>query len=116
MFSFLHQKRQDMTRTVQRPLMRRLSVTAGPFAVLFLLITAAGAGAQNAPADAKPSMEIYGFAMMDIGHNFNTIHPDWFDTMRVTKLPSFEGEFGEDHNAFAGVRQSRLGAVSYTHL
>src|SRR6188508_1803971 len=104
MFSFLHQKRQDMKRTVQ--ITQRLSVKAGlsgPIAVLLLLITAAGAGAQNA-ADPKPSMEIYGFAMLDIGHNFNTIHPDWFDTMRITKLPSFEGEFGEDHNAFAGVR------------
>jgi len=29
--------------------------------------------------------------------------------MRVTRLPSFEGQFGEDHNTFAGVRQSRLG-------
>ena len=105
-----------MTRTVQQ-LTERLSVPAGlagPLAVLLLLVSAAGAGAQNAPADTKPSMEIYGFAMMDIGHNFNTIHPDWFDTMRVTKLPSFEGEFGEDHNAFAGVRQSRLGVKAST--
>ena len=59
-------------------------------------------------------MEIYGFAMLDIGHNFNTINPNWFDTMRVTKLPSEEGQFGKDHNAFAGVRQSRLGVRSTT--
>ncbi|WP_239490985.1 DcaP family trimeric outer membrane transporter [Luteitalea sp. TBR-22] len=63
---------------------------------------------QPQPA-AKPSMEIYGFAMLDIGHNFNTINPNWSDTMRVTRLPSFPGEFGQDNNAFAGVRQSRLG-------
>jgi hypothetical protein len=66
------------------------------------------AAAQNQPA-SKPSMEIYGFAMLDIGHDFKSINPNWFDTMRVTRLPSFEGEFGESNNTFAGVRQSRLG-------
>ena len=45
---------------------------------------------------AKPSLEIYGFAMLDIGHDFKQIDPNWFDTMRVTKLPSFEDQFGRD--------------------
>ncbi len=58
---------------------------------------------------AAPSLEVYGFAMLDIGHDFKQINPNWTDTMRVTKLPSFENQFGEDHNTFAGVRQSRLG-------
>ena len=69
---------------------------------------ARGPGARPA-ADPRPSFEIYGFAMLDIGHDFKQINPNWFDTMRVTKLPSFEDQFGEDHNTFAGVRQSRLG-------
>ena len=63
---------------------------------------------------AKPSLEIYGFAMLDIGHDFKQIHPDWYDTLRLTRLPKFENEFGEDHSTFAGVRQSRLGVRSYT--
>jgi len=71
------------------------------------------AAAMPAPAptqpDAKPTFEVYGFAMLDIGHDFKQINPNWSDTMRVTRLPSFENEFGEDHNTFAGVRQSRLG-------
>ena len=65
--------------------------------------------AAQPPRSTNPSLEVYGFAMLDIGHNFNQIHPNWFDTMRVTKLPSFENEFGRDHNAFAGVRQTRFG-------
>jgi hypothetical protein len=84
-------------------------------AVMAVLLVAAGvsdARAQAAPA--SPSMEIYGFAMLDMGHDFTSINPNWFDTMRVTKLPSFEGQFGEDHNTFAGVRQSRLGVRSST--
>jgi hypothetical protein len=34
--------------------------------------------------------------------------------MRLTKLPSVADQFGEDHNTFAGVRQSRLGVRSST--
>jgi hypothetical protein len=34
--------------------------------------------------------------------------------MRVTKLPSFKNQFGEDNNTFAGVRQSRLGVKAST--
>jgi hypothetical protein len=67
------------------------------------------APAAQAQSASKPSAEIYGFAMLDIGHDFKQINPNWFDTMRVTRLPSVEDEFGRDHNTFAGVRQSRLG-------
>ena len=62
----------------------------------------------------KPSFEIYGFAMLDIGHDFKQIDPNWFDTMRVSKLPAFENQFGQDNDTFAGVRQSRLGVRSST--
>ena len=68
---------------------------------------------QSQPA-AKPSFEIYGFAMLDIGHDFKQINPNWTDTLRVTRLPSFENEFGRDNSTFAGVRQSRLGVRSST--
>ncbi|HEU4690605.1 MAG TPA: DcaP family trimeric outer membrane transporter, partial [Vicinamibacterales bacterium] len=73
--------------------------------------TAQGSQAQQPPG---PSLEIYGFAMLDIGHDFKQIDPAWSDTMRVTKLPSFEDQFGRDHNTFAGVRQSRLGVRTST--
>ena len=87
------------------------------FSTAMLLATAVTASAQTAqqPApDAKASMEVYGFAMLDMGHNFKPINPNWSDTMRVTKLPSFDRQFGENHNTFAGVRQSRLGVKSAT--
>ena len=71
------------------------------------------AAAQPAP-DAKTTAEIYGFAMLDIGHDFKQINPNWFDTMRVTRLPSVRDEFGRDNNTFASVRQSRLGVRTST--
>jgi outer membrane DcaP-like protein len=78
--------------------------------VAALLVALTGTARAQAPAQqAGPSLEVYGFAMLDMGHDFKTIAPAWFDTMRVTKLPSFDGQYGEDHNTFAGVRQSRLG-------
>ena len=61
---------------------------------------------------ARSSFEVYGFAMLDFGQNFKQIHPNWFDTMRVTRLPSFEDEFGHDNSTFAGVRQTRFGVRS----
>jgi DcaP outer membrane protein len=77
------------------------------------LASAQDSGTQPKP-ESKPSFEIYGFAMLDIGHDFKQIDPNWSDTMRITKLPSFENQFGEDHRTFAGVRQSRLGVRSST--
>ena len=66
------------------------------------------------PADPKPEFNIYGFAMLDLGHDFKQIDPAWTDTLRITRLPSTDKQFGENHNTFAGVRQSRLGVKSST--
>ncbi len=60
------------------------------------------------------TMEIYGFVMLDMGHEVNQSDPDWFDVLRPTKLPAFENEFGEDGNFFASVRQSRIGVKTST--
>jgi hypothetical protein len=68
--------------------------------------------AAQAPDQPKPSTTIYGFAMLDFGSNFKTIDPNWFDTMRITKLPSYQDQFGKDGSWFAGVRQSRFGVKS----
>jgi DcaP outer membrane protein len=57
----------------------------------------------------KPEMEIYGFAMLDMGYDFGQVDPNWFDVMRPIKLPSFHNEFGENGRLYTGVRQSRFG-------
>ena len=62
----------------------------------------------------KNWFQIYGFAMTDIGYNANQIHPDWYDVVRPTKLPTIKNEYGTDGNAFFSVRQSRLGVKSST--
>ena len=93
----------------------RVSRSIGRIGLLAVVLVLVGVTAAQAQQPAGQSwLEIYGFAMLDIGHDFKTIDPNWSDTMRVTKLPSFAGEFGKDHNTFAGVRQSRLGVRTST--
>ena len=72
---------------------------------LLLLTTLVGVAA----ADDSSSLEFYGFVMMDAGYNVDQIHPNWFDTMRVTKLPAFDNQYGSDGNTFFSVRQTRFG-------
>jgi hypothetical protein len=79
----------------------------------FILLLAYAATALSQEAAEQKSMEIYGFIMTDAGYNFNQIHPDWFDVVRPTKLPSYEGEFGSDGNAYFSVRQTRFGTRGY---
>jgi hypothetical protein len=98
---------------------RRLLRPAFAGAASVILVLAAGPalaqdGAKPAQEQTKSWMDLYGFAMLDIGENFKTIHPDWYDTMRVGKLPSVADEYGKDGNFFAGVRQTRFGVKTST--
>ena len=63
-------------------------------------------------ADSKPWLDIYGFAMMDMGYDFKQTDPDWFDVVRPVKLPAFKKQFGADGNTYFSVRQTRFGAKS----
>jgi len=77
--------------------------------------TPAAVAAQDttAKAEAKARLDIYGFAMLDMGYETKQNDPDWFDTLRPTKLPAYPNQYGEDGHFFAGVRQSRLGVKGF---
>jgi len=64
-------------------------------------------------SEAKPRLDIYGAAMLDMGYQTGQNHPDWFDVVRPTKLPAYENEFGMDGRWFMGVRQSRFGVRGF---
>ena len=81
--------------------------------ILFALITTCSLMTVTAQDEPKKTMEIYGFIMMDAGYNFDQIHPDWFDVVRPTKLPTFKNQYGTDGNFFFSVRQTRLGFKNY---
>ena len=75
--------------------------------------TPAAAQAAAPQAEAKPRLDIYGFAMLDMGYQSGQNDPNWFDVVRPTKLPAYENQYGEDGHYFAGVRQSRLGVKGF---
>lgn len=81
--------------------------------IFFIMLTANTGWAQEEDKEKKKAMEIYGFIMMDAGYNFNQIHPDWFDVIRPTKLPSYKNQYGTDGNFYFSVRQTRLGFKNY---
>ena len=76
--------------------------------------TAAPKPPQDSEKKGESTFEIYGFAMLDAGYQLKQNHPDWFDVIRPTKLPSFPNEFAPNGKTFFGVRQSRLGVKSST--
>ena len=64
--------------------------------------------------DSQTKWDLYGFIMLDGGYNADQQHPDWYDTVRPTKLPSFANEFGANGHWFYGVRQTRFGVKTTT--
>ena len=82
------------------------------FAAFLASVVCTPAFAQD--EESGTTLDVYGFAMLDMGYQVNQNDPDWFDVVRPTKLPSFENEFGADGHWFASVRQTRFGVKSST--
>ena len=82
------------------------------FSVLSLIFFNVQIKAQD--TEPKKTMEISGHVMMDSGYDFGKMDPEWFDTMRPTKILDSEGnEFQNQGNVFFGVRQTTLSIKNY---
>jgi hypothetical protein len=92
--------------------MRNLNHLRTSLAAAMIALSAAPVASGQTPQG--PRMEIYGFAQADFGYDFKQIAPEWFDVLRVTKLPSYDKEYGEDGRTWASVRQSRFGVKGWT--
>jgi len=55
------------------------------------------------------NLELYGFLQLDAIQDFKRVNPDWDATLRPSRIPTMEGEFGGDGQSIFSVRQSRLG-------
>jgi len=83
--------------------------------LLTAALLAAGSSAAFGQAPAPgPRMEIYGYVQADLGYDFNQINPDWYDVLRVSQLPTYQSQYGEDGRTWASVRSSRLGVRTWT--
>jgi hypothetical protein len=69
----------------------------------------AGLGASGAARAEGPDWEIYGFAMADYIQDFQRVDPNWTATLRPSKIPTVDGQFGGDGQSIVSVRQSRFG-------
>ncbi len=79
-----------------------------------LLVLCGLAGVASLAHAVDTTWDVYGYVMMDAGYDTKQVDPQWFDTMRPTKLPAFEDQFGADGNTFFGVRQTRFGVKTTT--
>lgn len=74
---------------------------------------ASGQGEAVARGPREPSdhhLELYGFAQVDAIQDFRRVDPDWDATLRPSKIPTTDGQFGSNGQTVFSVRQSRLGA------
>ena len=66
-------------------------------------------------AAAKPrrqsdnNLEVYGFAQVDAIQDFKRVNPNWDATLRPSRIPTTEGQYGSNGQTVFSVRQSRLG-------
>src|SRR5690349_10524212 len=79
--------------------------------ILCLSLAAQSFAQDDAP---KKALEVYGFAMTDMGYDFKQIDPRWFDALRINRLPRYKDQFAPDGKTFFGVRQTRFGVAGYT--
>ena len=61
-----------------------------------------------AGADDGQSFQIYGFAQVDLIHDFGRLDPDWDDAFRPSRI-GIDGEYGDDGQSSLSVKQSRFG-------
>lgn len=67
----------------------------------------------SAQEERPKSMELFGHIMTDIGYNFGSINPNWFDVVRTTQMPAFKNQYGTNGNVYFSVRQTRFGIKNY---
>ena len=84
--------------------MKRIAVLA-----LCLMATSASLARAQTPSSDKPTIEVYGFGQVDAIADFNQVNPDWYDSLRPSRLPNVANQFGEDGHFYMSARQSRFG-------
>ena len=93
-----------------------MKISLGKIALATIIMVALFTGKLQAQEDSgmTRSLRVYGFAMVDMGYNFNQIDPRWFDALRLNRLPKYKDQFAPDGTFFFGVRQTRFGVAGYT--
>jgi hypothetical protein len=64
---------------------------------------------QDEEQPGRHRLEVYGFLQLDAIQDFDRVDPAWDATLRPSRIPTTEGQFGSDGQSIFSVRQSRLG-------
>jgi hypothetical protein len=91
------------SRMSSQPLAARLATVVAAGLALAGSITSVSA------AEGQKSFEVYGFAQLDYIQDFGRVNPDWEDTLRPSRIPTDDEQFGDDGQAMMSVKQSRFG-------
>ena len=83
-------------------------------ALLLILFLLAKTQVYAQEPEREKGLEVYGYIKADIGYDFNQVNPDWFDILRVTKLPQFEDQFAPDGKIYYSLRQTRVGLNTWS--
>lgn len=75
-----------------------------------------GGAMASAMAAEAANFEVYGFAQVDYIQDFNRVNPKWMDTLRPSRIPATEGQYGSDGQASLSAKQSRLGVQASAPL
>ena len=81
--------------------------------LIIFLLAGVSAFLASGQENQGPGLLFHGQVMTDAGYNFNQVHPDFYDVMRPTQLPSYKNEYGSDGNVFFSVRQTMMGVWFY---
>jgi len=61
------------------------------------------------PGPKDHNLEVYGFLQTDAIQDFKRVNPNWDATLRPSRIPTTDGQFGGNGQSIFSVRQSRLG-------
>jgi hypothetical protein len=92
-----------------RGLMTDATRIARQLLVSLLVLCALSLAMPTYGAEPEKSFDVYGFAQVDYIQDFKRVDPAWEDTLRPTRIPTTEGQFGSNGQASVSAKQSRLG-------
>ena len=71
--------------------------------------------ADSAPAPVPTSVEIAGYANVDLIYDFDRVAPEYDATLVPTTIPTVPGQYGSDGNFIGSVKQTKLSITSRGH-
>ena len=86
-------------------LQRELDATRAQLEALQQRVTASEVTSES----RQKNFVVYGFAQLDMIQDFGRVNPNWEATLRPSRIPTQDGQYGSDGQTIASVRQSRLG-------